>query len=106
MNFELLFSRETQDESNALPDFVIEILYAMAGFENTIPEISFKGCRNIHKCKCPYYVCIILSQKTFCKTVLFIFWHPKHVVYYYFLCSNSRKIRDVEKLNNCNFRIA
>ena len=52
MNFELLFSRETQDESNALPDFVIEILYAMAGFEN-IPEITFKGCRNIHKCKCP-----------------------------------------------------
>ena len=52
MNFELRFSREAQDESNALPDFVIEILYPMAGFEN-IPEISFKGCRNIHKCKCP-----------------------------------------------------
>ena len=53
MNFESLFSREVQDESNALPDFVIEILvYAMAGFEN-IPEITFKGCRNIHKCKCP-----------------------------------------------------
>ena len=52
MNFELVFSREAQDESNALPDFVIEILDAMAGFEN-IPEISFKGCRNIHKCKCP-----------------------------------------------------
>ena len=49
MNFELLFSREAQDESNALPDFVIEI---QAGFEN-IPEITFKGCRNIHKCKCP-----------------------------------------------------
>ena len=51
MNFELLFSREAQDESNALPDFVIEI-YARAGFEN-MPEITFKGCRNIHKCKCP-----------------------------------------------------